>query len=198
MAAVAGDVIRTTARYTFLGDTEINNVFHCRVVTEGSGGDAGLGGSLGGLIDTAMFELDGAFQAAFQPVNFKHQNLTQDVLIPDSDFVLFTGGTSAAQAASPQVAVLSIMPTLLPKVQGRKFFGPIAEDVSSGGGIIGATADAFTTSFSFLVGVETLTTGWEIEFGVYRKSDGRFTPFIDIRTIPNTRTQRRRTQGFGS
>jgi len=198
MASVAGDIIRTTARYSFLGTEDINNVFHCRVVTEGSGGDAGLVGSLGGLVDTAMNNLDTSFNAAFQPINFKHQNLTQDVLLPDSDFVLFTGGAGGTDSASPQVSILTILPTLLPKVQGRKFFGPIGEGIQSAGGLAAGIAAAFTTQFSFMVGVEVLTTGWEVEFGVYRKSDGRFTPFVDIRTIPNTRTQRRRTQGFGS
>jgi len=198
MTTVAGDIVRITAGLKFLATEDIQNVYHIRVTTVGSGGDAGLMNDVENVLDPMYFALRAIFNAALTSDAIYGQNLTQNTLLPQEAWDTFVAGTSAAQADSPQVAGLVVFPTGLAGVQGRKYIGPVAEDFASAGGIVAGTVTLLENQFVNLIGVVVGANGWQFEFGVYRNSDGRFTPYASVKVIPNTRTQRRRTQGFGS
>lgn len=198
MAVEEGDIIRTAVEQKFLGDTDIINTFFCRVDTLGTGGDTGCIEAIAEILDTAYSAIEDYFQLATTLEDVKFQNITKAELLGSGTFINYVGGADTGQSMNPQACILTVFPTNLPKVQGRKYFGVMGESINSAGGLVAGTTLAFDSAFEFMIDITAEINGWQFRFGAYRRSDGRFTPFINIRTIPNVRTQRRRTQGFGS
>lgn len=125
------------------------------------------------------------------------QNVSTGQLVGEMNFTPALVGTAAGEVSATQVAGIMNFPTLTPRVIGRKYIGPIAEDAIDADGRFTTTGQArLNNAAAFLVGAHIQTNGtWT--FGFLSPKTAAFEEFNTFNSSPVPGTQRRRRLGRG-
>jgi len=193
-----GDIVRVTAKMSWIGTNDIQNVYH----TEHDGGTS---------VDESDFmlacaaHLDDAYQhvADIQENNVLYMevdayNLTQDQPMLPQAWPNLVNGDVVGETLPLQAAALVSFGTRVKKSVGRKYIGGIAESMQESGGELTVAARGFLQDFGdeLLLGFTVSTVGFQ--WGNYRASDGRFAQWETATPRTIMATQRRRRRGVGS
>lgn len=198
MAINVGDVLRIADRKLAGTGVDDIGVWHIEVngVT-GSPSDATVMADIATVLDTAYTDIIGQFPTFLTFEEIDGQNVTQNTLMPSVSWPTLTAGTGASQGLPLSVAALVVFPTLTPRVQGRKYLGPIVEDAANAGILGAANITAFQTfgdNFIGSVGFGSFS-GF---FGTYNYTLANFSRFTSRKVINETRTMKRRYRSRGS
>lgn len=193
--ASALDVIRVVADMTLLGQT-ILNVWH--VISPSSVPDTELQDDIPEMMNEIYSQINGVIDNELTYDAIRIFNVTGNQDLGIHAWPVLTTGSTAGETLPLGVAALLTLPTDIPKVRGRKFFGGIVESVCTNGVFISNVTDALA-DIAALVTVPYITAGhanaWV--FGIPTLANG-FQAFNSglISSIPSY--QRRRKQGVGA
>jgi len=198
MTVLQNDIIRVTATMTYLAAGELlENVMHFRANDAAPVTDPQALIDMGTVLELLFAALQVVTPTTIQYVSYSAVNVTQSVLLGTTTWPTFVNGADAVPAASPQVAALVISRTTKPRVQGRIFFAGLREGSISNGIIDGLLLTALTTAAALLL--------LPFAGAVQRYQYVVFNRLLSTITVPNasavilpTRTQRRRSTGFGA
>jgi hypothetical protein len=125
------------------------------------------------------------------------KNITQDLLLGAFSWPTFVQGANAGQASSPQVVALLTLPTQKSRVMGRFNFGGIQE-VSITDGLLSAALLAGMATVG-AVCIAPIVNGFSTyQYIVFNTTFKTFNIPTSASAIVPTRTQRRRSTGFGT
>lgn len=189
-------IIRVVADMTLLGQS-ILNVYH--LVSTSSMDDDDGKGDLAVIMDNLYTLINGAVdtQLVYNAIRMFDVTDNQDLGIEPWP-VLETGANSGS-ALPLGVAGLVTLPTDIPKVRGRKFFGGFTEESVVDGLLVSSTFDALVDVADFMLTAQTGDVSSNLwVFGVPTPVGGGFQRVTSslVGNIPAY--QRRRKQGVGS
>lgn len=198
MAIGVGDVLRITARMSFLA-ADVLNVYHYLVDVADAGDDDDWMGNIATILDDAYSLLIGAQTTDLLYEDIIGQNITKDEILPTVSWPTLNAGVEATEGVPPQCCGFVYWSTVTPRVLGRKFLGVFGEGEQIDGiwsaGIVASMLDfagEIEDSDFATPGDRTATPG------VYRVLPERFTALGLSHVVDTVYTQRRRTRGRGS
>lgn len=193
-----GDVVRVACRQTYgPAGPDLINVLHlvCRLQT--SVIDDEIRADLGSVIEQIFDPMRIVVANFLKYTTLEMKNITQDILLGITAWPTFVQGGVAGAPTSPQVVALSMMKTDKSRVAGRLNWGGIPEtnvtDGVVGAPVLAAMATAQTNMLTDIIAIFS-AYGYIVfnrEFSTFRVPNGSLA--VDV-----TRTQRRRSLGFGS
>lgn len=193
-----GDIIRVACRQSYdTGGQDIINVIHLLCELQTAVFDADVIANIGEAIEIIFDDVRLVQSNTHKFTTLEMKNLTQDILIGVTSWPTFVAGADASIVSSPQVTALSILKTQKSRVLGRVNWGSIPEVYISAGMLAAAwlTAMADAQAAMLVDIVATLTVYdyivYNREFGTWNRANG------SVAIIP-TRTQKRRSTGFGT
>lgn len=193
-----GDIVRIACRQSYdTGGQDIINVIHLLCEVQQAVFDADVVDNVGEAIELIFDAVRLVQSNTHKFTTLEMKNLTQDILIGVTSWPTFVAGADANAVASPQVTALSILKTQKSRVLGRINWPGIPETFISAGLLhatfLAAMADAQTVVLTDLV--TTLSVYdyivYNREFGTWNRANG------SVAIIP-TRSQKRRSHGFGT
>lgn len=198
MAVQQNDVLRVTASMSYgVGGQVLENVFHFVASDPVVVLDPQALIDMGLVIEQLFGSLVTVTPNLINYVSYTVKNITQNTLIGTTGWPTFTVGGDIAAIASPQIAALVIGRTSKPRVQSRIYFSGLREGSVSVGLIDGILLTALVATAALLL---LPFTG-----AVQRYQYVAFNRALVTTTVPSstaviipTRTQRRRSTGFGA
>lgn len=200
MTVSAGDVIRVTARLSFWGADDCQNVYHIKR-TDG-GADITDGAAvldLNAMMQGLYGNLVSRMSVNIQFDDIGYFNVTKIDPIQDGAWGSLTAGTEAVTDMLPQqVAALVSAQTGIYRLGGRKYMGGFTEaNHTAGGSLTIALLGALGNYAAGLISEYTGSSGtWRA--GVIKTLTGIWYPFVSALVNDVYWTQRRRTFGVGS
>lgn len=192
--ANASEVIKVVVEMALLGQ-RVLNVWH--MVSSSPVADLDVLDDAAEFMDSLYTEVIAAMSTglAFESVIVK--NITADTNIGQTAWVGNATGSNAGDPLPPGVAALLTLPTLYPKVRGRKFIPGWCEPETTGGLFSNASIASLLDMGLLALTVFTGTaSGQNWVFGVPRSAGG-FAIFNDALVTNVPAYQRRRKQGVG-
>lgn len=198
MTVQSNDIIRVAARSEFLGIDDIVNVFEIRNSGASVANDADAISDIIDFLEAFYIVVRGLMKTTqlFRDLNFF--NVTQNIAMGVHPWKTLTGGTSSGDQTPPGVAAVISFPTIVPKVQFRKFIGALDETATDpNGSLSSGTVTTLTTAANVLLSGHTGTYSTYVFGGYSPKIAAWVGPYAAVITdIPGY--QRRRKQGRGS
>jgi len=193
-----GDFVRVTAKMSYIGVDDIQNVFH----TENDGGtsvdESDFMVALAAHLDTAYGYLADIMEDNVLFTEIDAYNITQDAPILPIDWPTLVNGDVVGETLPLQAAALVSFATRTKNSVGRKYISGVAESMQEAGGQLTTAALALLQDFGdeLLLGFTVSTVGFQ--WGNYRYLDGRFAQWETATPRLIMATQRRRRRGIGS
>lgn len=160
MSILNNDLIRIAARTVWNGISDIVNVFYTVVEDNNSQTTQAIIDELIEVVEDLYELMSTAYANNVTAADMSIRNLTQNEVYGASPWPNYTGGSNVDQAINPALGVFAYSPTLIPNVQGRKWWGPWTE---------GNNDDGFWTA-SLVGGIDTvmssLQTAWPSSIGL--------------------------------
>ncbi len=199
MASVdTGDVLRFAARQSYdTGGQDIINVMYVQALVQNSIIEATIQGEMLAIPELIFDGVRLQTSNVLKYIFLEFKNITQDLLLGQFSWPTFVAGAVAGAPASPQVAALLTLPTAKSRVQGRAYFGGIPENAIDDGLIDATMLAAIATSGAVMLApmVQGFST---YAYVVFNTEFGTFNLPTTAAAIVPTRTQRRRSTGFGT
>lgn len=198
MAVTNGQVIRVDAQGDFDGTEDIVNVYQFQMQ---SGGPVNENDVLGDMlvILTALTNLIKALHTATTVWRrIRAQNISNGILLGVLPFAAPIAGTASGDSGAPGVAGLISLPSAVPRVVPRKYFGPLSESNLGATGLLAAGTLTTLTSIATILTNDQTTSSHTYRYGYLSPKTGTFVipSAAVITSVPAY--QRRRRQGRGS
>lgn len=201
MSIANGDVLRVACRLRARGGQDIVNVYHYEY--DGTGApDSSILASLVDHMDDMYTPLQPGLPSTTSFIDIDVANVTQGTVFPAMAWPTLTVGGASADELPEQVCGVVIGRTDLPKVVGRKFFGPLTETATNHGAFTSSMLSTLAlVSAEYLADV-VVQVGCYLFPGVARYASGglvnRFVRILESAVSSGVFTQRRRRAGQGS
>jgi hypothetical protein len=199
MASVdTGDIVRYACRSTYdTAGQDIINVVYAQALVQNSIIEATIQAE---MLLVPEFFIDGARLETSNTLKYtvlEVKNITQDLLLGSFSWPTFVQGAKGEPPASPQVVGLLLLPTAKSRVMGRVNFGGLPETAINDGIMDVALVAGLATSGAVMIApiVQGFSTYQYIVFNV---EFGTFNIPTTSSVVLATRTQRRRSTGFGT
>lgn len=197
MAITTGDVLRVTAKMSFLGN-DVQNVYHLRCfVTIPPTNDIVLG-AVANWLDDAYSAVNDIIsdQIVYDTINV--WNLTDDEFIGETVWPTLTGGAQVGDPLPPQTSALVNFGTWYPKSLGKKFLPVMTDGQTDSDGTIQAASLVYIAAYAAAILLGVVETDWSLEPGNWNELLARFAPWVLANVRDFFATQRRRYVGSGS
>lgn len=197
MAVNSGDVLDITFQGDFDLSEVINNNYQLIVETAGSHADADV------LTDVEqwardLFDIIKVFIAVLTVFRgLRVFNKTQGLLMDPIVFSPALPGTMAGEAYASGVCVLATFPTNVPRVVGRKYWGPVAEPAVGASGKISTAASVPAIAAVAFLTVPYVGATVSLSYGYDSPKALTFKRFFEGQVSPEPAYQRRRRRGTG-
>lgn len=196
MPVNSGDIIRATAKMTYVGD-DVQNVYHLQYLGVTTL-DSSVVNGIAGVLDDAYDYIDLFISDNVGFDTIEVWNITQNRLLDEVNWPTLVSGGGVDSALPTQVSALALFNTAVANSQGRKYLPVFTEAENLGGGIISSAALAAIALFiAELLGEVVLPDG-ECYFGNWNPTLARFADWVSGYISDRMQTQRRRTVGHGS
>lgn len=196
MTVAIGDIVRITAVVSMLGQ-EFVNVHHLITVANSTPDDTTFMASMQAILAGLYAHPENHQSDELRYERIEGQNVTQDVLLPQTNWTGNPTGDDLGHPLPTQVSANVFWPTLVPRVRCTTFlpgFGEAAND-DEGRWTSGAQTDLQTFGDDF---IGNLTFGGiTVRKGAYNATLDRFTELVNAVVPSRSRTQRRRRVGVG-
>jgi hypothetical protein len=194
---VTGDVIRATAKLTYDGASDIQNVFWFELVTQTLSIEHAAA-DIGEMLEDIYGEFNAHLADIVTYDSINLFNLTQDVAYGDFDWPTLTAGLASDEAQPPGVAICAWARTGLPKIMSKKWFGAFTEAACTDGLFSSTVRSAVIAGIAeWIISPKTATYGtWKQ--GVYSSKLLTFVTFVSAALRAYAAYQRRRRPTVGS
>lgn len=126
------------------------------------------------------------------------QNITNGLILGEAAFPSAIAGTAVGEPNAAQIAAVVTMKTGVPRVNLRKYWGPLAEAHIDGNGLITSAAQTVVANAGALLLDPFIEANATWRYGHQSPKTGLF-ELPNIVVVPNVpATQRRRRRGIGS
>lgn len=193
-----GDVVRIACRQTYTsGGQDVINTIHVRASAQVGVTLPAVQADLGALAELYFDAMRLVISNSLRYTFLELKNVTQDTLLGVIPWPTFVQGANAGQMASPQVVALSVLPSDKSRVMGRVNWGGMLETDVSNGIIDALVLAAMATAQAVMMVSQSMTYG-NYQYVIYNRVLGTFRLPVGSKAIIPTRTQRRRSTGFGT
>jgi len=197
MAVAIGDVVRLTAKMKLFGTEDIQNVFHYKVTRNDTLDDTVFMTEAALLLDIAYTLINVAVADDISYSSVDGQNITQNVLLPETSWPVLTVGINTGNLLPTQAAGCVFWPTTTPKVRTSTFLAGFTDANNQPNGSINPALVALFLLFGNAL-EDWNTLGVDADKGSQHAVSGVFTPAGQAQVPSRWRTQRRRRVGVGS
>lgn len=197
MAPVAiGDIVRINAIVSYQAQ-EYENVHHFTTVANATADDTAFMVAVQLAIAPVYANAQNRQSDLLRYERIEGQNLTQDLLLPATNWAGNPNGDQALDPLPAQVSANVFWPTQRPKTRCTTYLPAFAEAANSatGGWSAATLTDLQAFGDEFLANLSN--GGMTIRKGAYNLAADRFTELIAAVVPTNSRTQRRRRLGVG-
>jgi len=199
------DLIRISANCSFgVGGDDLINVIYVELVSPSSLSDAFVLADIGEVLELWYAPLLASQNTNITYVDYSVKNETQDAAPLAATWPTFTAGGSAIEALPPQIVALTVMRTAKSRKSGRVNLGGFTEATNSSSDWNPGLQTSIGTFITNLLTTQIVTNG-NYRYGVAsqavpppRDIVNSFDVPISGKLITNLRTQRRRSESFGS
>ncbi len=205
MTFLSTDLIRASARMNYsVPGPDLVNVMYFEMVSPSSLADALLVADIGQALEVIYAAVKTTFPTSLVFTDITVKNETQDTAPIVSSWPTFSTGDSTADPFPSQNAGLVVARTNVSRKQGRVYISGNQETGADGNAWAGGVLSNLTAFAAQLLVTHIMTSG-NFRYGVAsvavappRNIANSFDVPISTAVIPFVRTQRRRSQGFGS
>ena len=197
MAIPIGTILRCSVEGDWNNVSEIVNVYHI-IKAAGSTDEADVLDDIIEILEALYVILGSALSTLYTINQVRVTRPLESLDVGTAFFVDDTPGTNGSETLPLQTALGATFFTQDLGVRGRKFWGPISEPVTGGGGqLTGTFPTVLADAIAFTIQHHSVTNG-EYGIGVVRSADNAFLDFTSGVGSPTAVTQRRRRIGVGS
>jgi len=197
MAVAIGDVLRITARMSFVDLGLILNVYHVKVLEDGIPDDEDFQDAITAHLDLAYSQFNALMDDHIAYVDIEMYNLTQDIPLTPQPWPTLVSGVSVGTCVPLQAAALVTFPTAGKRSVGRKYLSGLSDSALDEGGKMNQTTVNAIADYGLTIVAGTAVGNAEIYFGNYRPATNEFYRWDGVRVRSYLRTQRRRVVGIG-
>ena len=198
MTTLQDDILRIVMKGTYqLGGSDIINVLHFQSLDLTPLNDAQLLLDIGVMLETILIDLANLQASTYKYVSYEVTNVTQGFQLGSLPYPNFEDGGGLADVVSSQISLLTIFDTAKSRVQGRIFFGGMVESLINQSQWDNVLLAAAANVILELLTPQPVTVG-RLLYAVFSKTLNTVTLPVGGTVITKSRTQRRRTQFFGS
>jgi len=177
--------------------TDVVNVQHFQSLDALPLADPTVFADVGLMLESLLTELRLAQANTYFFVDYTVQNVTQDRLLGTAAWPTYTNGGATGVLASAQIVALLIFNTVVPRTTGRVNIGGMTEANIAASALDAAFVTAMLLYGARLLIPQIITSG-RLLYTVYNRVLATQTDPLSATAIANVRTQRRRTQFFGT
>lgn len=203
MANELNDVLRVTAEFDPANaGSQVQNVYYYRIDGLVSGDDADIIDDFEAEIATLMGLVEDYFSTAYNGVSVRVSNVTKRERI-GVGALAWSGLDATTDELPSQIAALCLFPLKELGKTGRKYLGPPTEVCQQNSALVAGAITSFNAYAQRLTTTVTGgTSGNDYNAGIARFTGTTLDSFSEFltgtqRTVPELRTQRRRTPGVG-
>lgn len=196
MTVAVDDIVRINAVVSFQGQ-EYENVHHFKTIANASPNDQAFMDAVLVLIAAAYANVQNHQSNLLQYQRIEGQNITQDVLLPATNWTGNPVGDSAFDALPAQVTANVFWPTLRPKTRCTSYIPAFTETANNATGGWNTAAKDDLQLFGDALKDAGTQAGVTVQKGAYNVVAARYTPLISAVVPTDSRTQRRRRLGVG-
>jgi len=196
MSVAIDDIVRINAIVSFESQT-YENVHHFKTIANASVDDTAFMVAIQTIIAPIYANAQNQQTDNLRYERIEGQNITQDVLLPTTNWAGNPNGDSILDPLPPQVAANVFWSTLRPRTRCTTFIPAFAEGANnpSGQWTAGAITDLQAFGDEFLGDLSF--GGVTVRKGAYNQPLNRFTELVAAIVPVTSRTQRRRRVGVG-
>jgi len=198
MPVASGDVVRVAVQAKFNNTEDVINVWHFVLTSGLTLNNAAALFDLEGFMDPLYTNL--AQMATPETVwSGAHVvNETQNLIVGDVVFSPVIPGTATGGTLATVSSALAVMPTEVPRRQGRKYLGPLAASLIDTEGQVGtAIAGVIVSAITpYLTPIVATNGTWQLV--VYSQATGTWLVPTSVKVMTAPGVQRRRKLGRGS
>lgn len=196
MTVQIDDIVRINAIVSFQAQ-EYENVHHFKCKANATPTDTAFMAALQSILAVPYAFVQNHQSDLLTYERIEGQNITQDILLPTTNWVGNPSGDSIFSALPPQVCANVYWPTLRPRTRCTTYLPGIAEDANTAGGVWDTPTKADLALFGAGLIGDLVFGGITIEKGAYNLLLDRFTALVNAVVPTDSRTQRRRRLGVG-
>lgn len=197
MAVAVNDIIRISAFVDMFGQ-EFVNVHHFKTLANGSVDDTAFMAAVQSILAAVYANVQNDQSDELQYQRIEGQNLTQDVLLPQTNWVGNPTGNQVDNPLPLQTSLNVFWPTLRPKTRCTSYIPGMTELANNTTGEWAAGALVNAQAYGDDLVGNLAFGGVTIIKGAFNATAVRFTDILTAVVPKDARTQRRRRRGVGS
>lgn len=197
MTVAVDDVVRITARMLLDGASDVVNVYHFVVDTNDTLDDAAFMTDVALNMDALYDLIDFRISERITFESVQGFNVTQSVLLPDTDWPVLVAGAETESMLPEMVSACCFHRTLAPRVRASKFLPPVT-DFSNTGGLLETTFKAAVEDFAGELVLGFLIGDIDLQYIAFNVALSTFNRVVSSQVPARFRTQKRRRIGVGS
>jgi len=198
MTTQIGDVLRITAGMTYgTGGGDLQNTMHWQHNGTASLSDSNTVVQVGQILEQLYGTVLAQLPDHIKFVRYDVFNVTQSIITGFGLWPSFVAGTNPGPPTSPQVCPLIHSPTNKSRVMGRVSLPPFTEAAVTDG-IWDAPTVTALINFAALLLTQLISSALRLDYVVLNRVLGTFQIPVGAVVGAASRTQRRRSIGFGS
>lgn len=196
MTVQVNDIVRAEVQGNLANVGRLDNTFYLRNVDSAISEAAAID-DIVEVLESLYVLLAALLTTYYTVIGVRGVNVTQELDVGYGLFTDTTPGTSPGPSMIPQAAYVLTLVTPRLGAQGRKFFGPVLEDVVDNTGLINAAVLSGLGDVGDLMSDTVVATATSWEFGVVSSVDDVWLPFTSYSIPLYIGSQRRRKAGVG-
>ena len=197
MPVAIDDIVRINVVVSFRGQ-EYENVHHFITVANGTADDTAFMAAMQTVLASVYGNAQNKQSDLLRYERIEGQNITQDVLLPQTNWVGNPPGNSAFNPLPPQNSANVFFPTLRPRTRCTVYLPGFTEESNDLNGNWDAGTIVDLQAFGDELVGDRGFGGMVVRKGAYNAPLDRFTELINAVVPIAARTQRRRRIGVGS
>lgn len=197
MSIQVNDILRITAVVS-LFNQEYVNVHHFKTLANGSADDTAFMAALQSILAAVYANVQNDQSDELRYERIEGQNLTQDILLPQTNWVGNPLGNQVDGVLPLQTTLNVFWPTLRPRTRCTSYLPGLTEISNTPQGEWGAVAIANAQLYGDELIGNLAFAGITVIKGAFNVAAVRFTEILTAVVPTDARTQRRRRRGVGS
>jgi hypothetical protein len=191
------DVLRVDVIGDFNTANALVNAYQFRVTEGGGVAVADALTDLVALVTALLGILKALSTAETVWRRIRVSNITQDVVYGETNLASAIGGTASGDPNAPGVCALMYARTLEPRIQLRKFWGPLAEVHLNNEGIVYSSTQTVLANACALLAADYVGTYATYRYGLFSPKLNQWIEPVVVAYTTIPAYQRRRRQGRG-
>ena len=193
MTVTNGDIFRVDVVGDYNATDDLVNVYQLQKIAGANISEALAVQDIRDFMDALYTIIKGLQGALAVWRRVRVQNVQTGILLGELAFAAAITGTEAGDSGVAQAAMVASFGTVVPKVTPRKYWGPVAESLTTQWGMMGATAlSRGADAAAYLLANQVLTNGtWQYGYFSPKSSSWQEPVAALVSAAPGMRRSRR-------